>query len=128
VPDLVVVEGLESVAIWDAAHFRIGVQRRALVAGVEPRPALAHELAHWLLGHTDDGCAGRSFECETAANAEGVRVLTVGWALAREEATSLMYASLGAGLRRGRSMRGHDACRELAEFARAFGRLPPACP
>jgi hypothetical protein len=128
VPDLVVVEGIESVAIWDAARFRIGVQRRALAAGVEPRPALAPELAHWLLGHTDAGCAARSFECETAANAEGVRVLTVGWALAHEEAISLMHASLSAGLRRGRPMRGHDACRELVEFARAFGRLPPTCP
>ena len=128
-PDLVIVEGLAPVAIWDAAGFRIGLQRRALAAGMEPRPALAHELAHWLLGHTDANCAARAFECETAANAEAVRVLTVGWALAREDVVSLMYASLAGGLRRGRPMRGHDAaCQEVAEFALRFGRPPPSCP
>jgi hypothetical protein len=61
-------------------------------------------------------------------NAEAVRVLTVGWELAREDAVSLMYASLSGALR-GQPMRGHDtACRELAEFARTFGRPSPACP
>jgi hypothetical protein len=57
-PAVVIVEGLEPVAIWDPARFRIGLQRRALAPGVEPRPALAHELAH---------------ECEMAAKAEVVR-------------------------------------------------------
>jgi hypothetical protein len=129
VPVLIVVEGLEPVALWDAARFRIGLRRRALAAGVEPRPALAHELAHWVLGHTDAGCAGRGFECETAANAEAVRVLVAGWTMPPEEAVTFMYTSLTAGLRRGRPLRGHEApCEEVAEFARAFGRPPPACP
>lgn len=128
-PAIVIVEGLEPVAIWDPGGFRIGLQRRALAADVEPRPALAHELAHWLLGHTEASCAARAFECEMEANAEAVRVLTVGWELAREDAVSLMYASLSGALRRGQPMRGHDtACRELAEFARTFGRPSPACP
>src|SRR6266849_5813445 len=41
---------------------------------------MARELVHWLLGAN---CPGRAFECERAANAEAVRVLTVGWGLAR---------------------------------------------
>ena len=128
-PELVVVGGLEPVALWDAARYRIGLQRRALAGGVEPRPALAHELGHWVLGHTDATCAGRAFECETAANAEAVPILVIGWAVAREDAVSLTYASLTAGLRRGRSMRGHEAaCEEVAVFARSFGRPPPPCP
>ena len=128
-PDLVIVEGLEPVALWDAARFRIGLQRRALAGTAEPRPALAHELGHWVLGHTDAGCAERAFECETAANAEAVRILVIGWDLAHEDAVSLMYASLTAGLRRGRAMRGHEApCEEVAIFARSFGRPPPPCP
>jgi hypothetical protein len=128
-PAVVIVEGLEPVAVWDPARFRIGLQRRALAPGVEPRPALAHELAHWLLGHTEASCGARATECEGAANAEAVQILTVGWGLTHENAVSLMYASLSGALHRSQPMRGHDtACRELAEFASTFGRPSPSCP
>ncbi len=127
-PRLVVAEELPAVAIWDGPAFSIWLQRRALGPGVEARPAVAHELSHWLLGHTDQECATRPFECETAANAEAVQVLITGWALAREEAVSLMYASLMASLNRSQSLRGHDApCREVAVFAQTFNRPLPPC-
>jgi hypothetical protein len=127
-PDFLIMDNLEAVAIWDASAVRIRLLRRALAADVEPRPAIAHELGHWLLGHTDQNCAGRAFECETAANAEAVRVLVAGWAVSHEEAVSLMYASLMGGLGRGRSLRGHDeVCREVAAFAQTFNRPLPPC-
>jgi hypothetical protein len=68
------------------------------------------------------------FDCETAANAEAVRVLTVGWNMPPEEAVSLIYASLLGGLRRGKPTRGHDApCEEVQVFAKRFARPPPPC-
>lgn len=128
VPRLVVAEELQAVAVWDGPGFRIWLQRRALGPGVEPRPAVAHEMSHWLLGHTEQDCATKPFECETAANAEAVQVLITGWALTREEAISLIYASLMAGLNRSQPLRGHDTpCREVAVFAQAFNRPLPAC-
>jgi len=128
VPRLVVAEELPAVAVWDGPGFRLWLQRRALVPGAEPRPAVAHELSHWLLGHTEQECATRSFECETAANAEAVQVLIAGWGMTREEAVSLMYASLVAGLNRSQPLRGHDTpCRELTVFAQAFSRPSPSC-
>ena len=128
VPRLVVAEELPAVAIWDGPAFRMWLQRRALGPGVEPRPAVAHELSHWLLGHTEQECATRPFECETAANAEAVQVLMAGWAMTQEEAISLMYASLLAGLNRSQPLRGHDVpCREIMVFAQAFNRPPPPC-
>jgi hypothetical protein len=107
----VIVEGLEPVAIWDPARFRIGLQRRALAPGVEPRPALAHELAH---------------EREMATNAEAVRSSrSDGGSRTRR---GLMYASLSGAVHRIQPMRGHDtACPELAEFASTFGRASPLC-
>src|SRR5713226_8409402 len=127
-PRLVVAEELPAIAIWDGPAFRIWLLRRALGPGVEPRPAVAHELSHWLLGHTDQECAPRPFECETAANAEAVRVLVTGWGVGQEEAVSLMYASLMAGLNRPQPLRGHDApCREVAVFAQTFNRPLPSC-
>jgi len=68
------------------------------------------------------------FQCETAANAEAVRVLAVGWGMTSEEAVSLVYGSLLAGLRRGNPPRGHDApCEEVQVFAKRFARPPPPC-
>src|SRR6266851_4246258 len=65
---------------------------------------------------------------EAAANAEAVRVLVVGWAVNREEAISLMYASLMAGLHRTEPLPGHDTpCRELSVFAQTFNRPQPPC-
>lgn len=127
-PGFIVRDQLKAVAIWDGPAFRIWLQRRALAPGVEPRPAVAHELSHWLLGHTGQYCAERAFECETAANAEAVRVLVAGWAVSREEAISLMYASLMAGLHRTEPLPGHDTpCRELSVFAHTFNRPQPPC-
>jgi hypothetical protein len=127
-PGFLIRDALEAVAIWDGPAFRIWLVRRALAPGFEPRPAVAHELGHWLLGHTSHACATRMFECETAANAEAVRILTTGWAMSHEEAVSLMYASLLAGLRRGTHARGHEnPCRELALFAETFERPLPPC-
>jgi hypothetical protein len=127
-PDFLIIDNLEAVAIWDASAFRIRLLRRALAPDVEPRPAIAHELGHWLLGHTDQNCAGLAFECETAANAEAVRVLVAGWAVSHEEAVSLMYASLMGGLRQGQPLRGHEeVCREVAAFAQTFNRPLPPC-
>lgn len=127
-PRFVIVEQLPAVGIWDASLFRIRLQRRALAPDVEPRPAVAHELGHWLLDHRGETCVARMFECETAANAEGVRILVVGWGLGEQEAVSLMYNSLMGGLRRGRTLPGHEtACREVAVFAQQFNRAPPSC-
>jgi hypothetical protein len=128
-PGFLIREDLEAVAIWDGPAFRIWLVRRALAAGAEPRPAVAHELGHWLLGHTVSECAVRAFECETAANAEGVRILVAGWGVSESDAISLMYNSLLAGLRGGRRLRGHeDPCREATVFAQTFNRPPPPCP
>jgi hypothetical protein len=127
-PSFRIRDEMEAVASWDGPSFRIWLHRRALEPGVEPRPAVAHELGHWLLGHTEQYCEGRAFECETDANAEAVRILGAGWGLSQEEAISLMYASLMAGLHRRDPLRGHDTpCRELSLFAQAFGRPQPPC-
>lgn len=127
-PTFLIRDQLDAVAMWDGLAFRIRLQRRALAPGVEPRPSVAHELSHWLLGHTEQYCAVRAFECETAANAEAVRILVAGWAVSQEEAISLMYASLLAGLHRSEPLRGHDTpCREASVFARAFSRPLPPC-
>ena len=128
VPMLLPRDTLEAVAIWDAALFRIRLHRRALAAGVDARPAFAHELSHWLLGHTGVNCLGQALECETAANAEAVRVLRAGWALSQDEAVALMYNSLLSGLRRERSLRGHETfCTEVTMFARTFNLVLPSC-
>jgi len=127
-PTFAIADTLEAPAMWDGPSFRIWLPRRALAAGAELRPAVAHELSHWLLGHTGQDCAPRMFDCETAANAEAVRVLAVGWGMTTEEAVSLVYASLLGGLRRGNPTRGHDApCAEVQLFARRFARPPPPC-
>jgi hypothetical protein len=127
-PSFLISDQLEAVAMWDGPAFRIWLQRGALAPGVEPRPAVAHELSHWLLGHSEQYCAVRAFECETAANAEAVRVLVAGWAVSQEEAISLMYASLIAGIGRRQLLRGHDTpCREVSVFAQAFSRPQPPC-
>ena len=128
-PGFLIRDNLEAVAIWDGPAFRIWLVRRALAAGAEPRPAVAHELSHWLLGHTAQECTVRAFDCETAADAEAVRILVVGWGVSEAEAVSLVYNSLLAGLRDGRHVRGHDdPCREATVFAQTFNQPPPACP
>ena len=127
-PEFVIANDLEAAAMWDGPSFRVWLQRRALAPGAEPRPAVAHELSHWLLGHTRHDCAEHMFDCETAANAEAVRVLVVGWGVTTEEAVSLMYRSLVGALRNGNPPRGHDdPCKEVLAFAERFGRPPPMC-
>lgn len=127
-PEFVVATNLEAAAMWDGPNFRVWLQRRALAPGMEPRPAVAHELSHWLLGHTLQYCARRMFDCETAANAEAVRVLVIGWGVTTEDAVSLMYASLVGALHRGNASRGHEApCEEVLAFAKRFARPPPPC-
>jgi hypothetical protein len=127
-PEFAIANNLEAVAMWDGPAFRVWLQRRALAPGVEPRPAVAHELSHWLLGHTRQDCAARMFDCETAANAEAVRVLVTGWGVTTEEAVSLMYRSLVGALRRGNPPPGHDdPCEEVLAFAERFARPPPDC-
>jgi hypothetical protein len=128
IPRFAISEELEAPAMWDGPSFRVWLQRRALAPGAEPRPALAHELSHWLLGHTQLWCRASLFDCETAANAESVHVLVVGWGLTHDQAVSLVYAALLGGLKRNVAVRGHERpCEEVAAFARAFNRPEPPC-
>src|SRR5262245_22025434 len=85
-PRFAITEELEAPARWDGPSFRIWLRRQALAPGAEPRPAVAHELSHWLLGHSASECAASHFDCETEANAEAVHVLVVGWGVSQEYA------------------------------------------
>jgi len=128
IPRFAITEELEAPARWDGPSFRIWLRRQALAPGAEPRPAVAHELSHWLLGHSASECAASHFDCETEANAEAVHVLVVGWGVSQEYAVSLMYRSLLIGLQRNGPIRGHEKpCHELTVFARAFQQPEPAC-
>jgi predicted SprT family Zn-dependent metalloprotease len=130
-------------ALMNAGHPAAYYQRRTTLAGigrpgaiVVNRPALAddyvaqavlsHELAHFVLGHTDDRCRDRQHECEVEAYVASVELLMTGWGHSYADAVRLQYAYLNSvvlAVQRGDATvaRGHvDPCRELQEFSARF--------
>lgn len=130
-------------ALINAGHPAAYYQRRTALAGigrpgtiVVNRPVLAedyiaqavlsHELAHFVLGHTDDRCRDRQHECEVEAYVASVELLMTGWGHSYADAVRLQYAYLKSvvlAVQRGDATvaRGHvDPCRELQEFSARF--------
>ena len=130
-------------ALMNAGHPAAYYQRRTALTGigrpgaiVVNRPVLAddyvaqavlsHELAHFVLGHTDDRCRDRQHECEVEAYVASVELLMTGWGLEYSDAIRLQYAYLKSvvlaaqrgdvAVAPGKS----DPCRELQEFATRF--------
>lgn len=87
---------------------------------------IAHELGHWVLDHA--GRPGRSLEDryrqEMDANAEAVKILTIGWEWSERRAYAAVLNRLWRGKRAGLAVPdGHppDPCVEIADLV---GRFP----
>src|SRR4029450_13400582 len=98
-------------ALMNARHPAAYYQRRTTLAGigrpgaiVVNRPVLAddfiaqavlsHELAHFVLRHTDDRCRERQHACEVEAYVASVELLMTGWGHSYSDAVRLQYAHL----------------------------------
>ena len=104
----------------------IVVNRPVLADDYIAQAVLSHELAHFVLGHTDDRCQDRQHECEVEAYVGSVELLMTGWGHSYADAVRLQYAYLKSvvlAVQRGEATvaRGHvDPCRELQEFSARF--------
>ena len=104
----------------------IVVNRLVLADDYIAQAVLSHELAHFVLGHTDYGCRDRQHECEVEAYVGSVELLMTGWGHSYSDAVRLQYAYLKSvvlAVQRGEATlaRGHvDPCRELQEFSARF--------
>jgi len=102
------------------------VNRPVLADDYIAQAVLSHELAHFVLGHTDDRCRDRQHECEVEAYVGSVELLMTGWGHSYSDAVRLQYAYLKSvvlAVQRGEATvaRGHvDPCRELQEFSARF--------
>lgn len=104
----------------------IVINRPVLADDYIAQAVLSHELAHFVLGHTDDRCRVRQHECEVEAYVGSVELLMTGWGLSYADAVRLQYAYLKSvvlAVQRGDATVAHghvDACRELQEFSVRF--------
>jgi hypothetical protein len=104
----------------------IVVNRSALADDYIAQAVLSHELAHFVLGHTEEGCRERRHDCEVEAYVTSVELLMTGWGHSYADAVRLQYAYLKSvvlAVQRGEATvaRGHvDPCRELQEFSTRF--------
>jgi hypothetical protein len=104
----------------------IVINRSVLADDYIAQAVLSHELAHFVLGHTDDRCRDRQHECEVEAYVGSVELLMTGWGHSYADAVRLQYAYLKSvvlAVQRGEATvaRGHiDPCRELQEFSTRF--------
>jgi predicted SprT family Zn-dependent metalloprotease len=102
------------------------VNRPVLAEDYIAQAVLSHELAHFVLGHTDERCRDRQHECEVEAYVASVELLMTGWGHSYADAVRLQYAYLKSvvlAVQRGDATvaRGHvDPCRELQEFSARF--------
>ena len=102
------------------------VNRPVLADDYVAQAVLSHELAHFVLGHTDDRCRDRQHECEVEAYVGSVELLMTGWGHSYSDAVRLQYAYLKSvvlAVQRGEATvaRGHvDPCRELQDFSARF--------
>jgi hypothetical protein len=105
---------------------RIVVNRAAVADDYIAQAVLSQELAHYVLGHADNACRERRFECEIEARIASVELLMTGWGLEYSDAIRLQYAYLKSVVLA--AQRGEvpatpgksDPCRELQEFATRF--------
>jgi len=104
----------------------IVINRSVLADDYIAQAVLSHELAHFVLGHTEQRCRDRQHECEVEAYVGSVELLMTGWGQSYDDAVRLQYAYLKSVLlavQRGEATvaRGHvDPCRELQEFSARF--------
>jgi hypothetical protein len=104
----------------------IVVNRSALADDYIAQSVLSHELAHFVLGHTEEGCRERQHDCEVEAYVASVELLMTGWGHGYADAVRLQYAYLKSvvlAVQRGEATvaRGHgDPCRELQDFSTRF--------
>ena len=104
----------------------IVVNRPVLAEDYIAQAVLSHELAHFVLDHTDERCRDRQHECEVEAYVASVELLMTGWGHSYADAVRLQYAYLKSvvlAVQRGDATvaRGHvDPCRELQEFSARF--------
>jgi predicted SprT family Zn-dependent metalloprotease len=104
----------------------IVVNRSALADDYIAQAVLSHELAHFVLGHTDERCRDQQHDCEVEAYVGSVELLMTGWGHSYADAVRLQYAYLKSvvlAVQRGEATvaRGHvDPCRELQEFSARF--------
>ena len=102
------------------------VNRPVLADDYIAQAVLSHELAHFVLGHTQDRCRDRQHECEVEAHVGSVELLMTGWGQSYGDAVRLQYAYLKSvvlAVQRGEATvaKGHiDPCRELQEYAARF--------
>lgn len=104
----------------------IVVNRPVLADDYIAQAVLSHELAHFVLGHTEARCRDRQHECEVEAYVASVEILMTGWGQSYADAVRLQYAYLKSvvlAIQRGEATvaRGHvDPCRELQDFSARF--------
>ena len=104
----------------------IVVNRPVLADDYIAQAVLSHELAHFVLGHTEVRCRDRQHECEVEAYVASVEILMTGWGQSYADAVRLQYAYLKSvvlAIQRGEATvaRGHvDPCRELQDFSARF--------
>jgi hypothetical protein len=104
----------------------IVVNRPVLAEDYIAQAVLSHELAHFVLGHTDERCRDRQHDCEVEAYVTSVELLMTGWGHSYADAVRLQYAYLKSvvlAVQRGDATvaPGHvDPCRELQEFSTRF--------
>jgi hypothetical protein len=104
----------------------IVVNRPVLAEDYIAQAVLSHELAHFVLGHTDERCRDRQHDCEVEAYVTSVELLMTGWGHRYADAVRLQYAYLKSvvlAVQRGDATvaPGHvDPCRELQEFSTRF--------
>lgn len=113
----------------------IYLDRKVLAYPLKARAVLAHELGHYVSGHTSyaQACVGRAAICEAESNVMAPTLLHEGWGMTWPDSVNLIYAYLIAGVRAptpaGGWPVGHESpCGHVRTFAANFNlAVVPEC-
>jgi len=125
----------EAVAIVDVGRpGTIFINRDILQVPLGARAVLAHELAHYMAGHTRNPlCKTTPHRCEVEAHVRSVPLLVIGWQMEQREALTLVYNYLRGTTKsyaQGTTTlaKGHASpCQEWRDVAAAYSLATPEC-